>query len=132
MAIGTDAPGLTMTFEEFLEWADEDTRAEWVDGRVEFLSPVDVRHDSLFRWLLTLLNEFNEEQRLGQVLAAPFLVRMENRPSGREPDIMFVLAEHLDRLKGTYLQGTPDLVVESISPESVGRDRGDKFIEFEK
>jgi hypothetical protein len=23
-----------MTYEEFLAWADEDTRAEWVDGEV--------------------------------------------------------------------------------------------------
>jgi Uma2 family endonuclease len=36
----------------------------------------------------------------------------------------------LDRLKGTYLEGPEDLVVEIISPESAGRDRGDKFYEY--
>jgi hypothetical protein len=24
----------TMTYEQFLDWADEDTLAEWVDGKV--------------------------------------------------------------------------------------------------
>ena len=28
------APPARMTYEEFLDWADEDTRAEWVDGAV--------------------------------------------------------------------------------------------------
>ncbi|HDN80831.1 MAG TPA: Uma2 family endonuclease, partial [Chloroflexi bacterium] len=28
-----------MTYEEFLDWADEDTLAEWVDGEVVMYSP---------------------------------------------------------------------------------------------
>ena len=31
-----------MTFEEFLAWADEDTHAEWVDGRVVMPSPASL------------------------------------------------------------------------------------------
>jgi Uma2 family endonuclease len=36
----------------------------------------------------------------------------------------------MDRLKETYLEGPADLVVETVSPESMGRDRGDKFYEY--
>jgi len=50
---------------------------------------------------------------------------------GREPDVMFLLQEHLNRLRSTYLEGPADLVVEIISPESVGGDRGEKFLEYE-
>src|SRR5262249_52820138 len=46
---------------------------------------------------------------------------------GGEPDVLFVPAAHLDRLKPTYLDGPPDLTVEIVSPESAGPDRGDKF-----
>ena len=28
-----------LTFEEFLDWCDEDTRAEWVDGEVVMVAP---------------------------------------------------------------------------------------------
>jgi Uma2 family endonuclease len=37
----------------------------------------------------------------------------------------------LERLTKQYLNGPADLVVEVISPESVSRDRGDKFYEYE-
>ena len=50
---------------------------------------------------------------------------------GREPDLLFVAAAHLPRLQETYLDGPADLVVEIVSPESAGRDRGEKFIEYE-
>lgn len=39
--------------------------------------------------------------------------------------------ENHERLHETYLEGPADLVVEVISPESVGRDRGDTFVEYE-
>ena len=52
--------------------------------------------------------------------------------SGREPDILFIVRDHLDRLKETHLDGPADLAVEVVSPESVGRDRGEKFYEYEQ
>jgi Uma2 family endonuclease len=51
---------------------------------------------------------------------------------GREPDILFIAREHHDRLQNTYVDGPADLVVEVISLESAGRDRGDKFYEYER
>lgn len=50
---------------------------------------------------------------------------------GREPDLLFVAQEHLDRLQETYLDGPANLVVEVVSPESLARDRGAKFVEYE-
>ncbi|MBI4788678.1 MAG: Uma2 family endonuclease [Chloroflexi bacterium] len=58
-------------------------------------------------------------------------MRLPNVPSGREPDILFIANEHRDRLKTTFLDGPADVVVEIISPESIGRDRGEKFVEYE-
>jgi Uma2 family endonuclease len=49
---------------------------------------------------------------------------------GREPDLIFLAQAHAERLKETYVDGPPDLIVEIISPESVGRDRGEKFYEY--
>jgi Uma2 family endonuclease len=35
----------TVTWEEFLAAGQEGQRWEWVDGEVEFMSPVDLRHE---------------------------------------------------------------------------------------
>lgn len=118
-----------VTYEEFLAWADEDTLAEWVDGAIVMTSPASRSHQDVMGFLNTILRTFVEQHALGVVLSAPFQMKLAR--TGREPDLLFVASEHLDRLRMTYLDGAADLVVEIISPESVGRDRGEKFIEYE-
>ena len=125
---GRRAPGDNITYEDFLDWAGEDTLAEWVDGEVVMYSPASKGHQSVAGFLAKLLGTFVEHHDLGLVLTAPFQMKLEH--SGREPDLLFVAEEHLDRLKETYLDGPADLVVEIVSPESAGRDRGEKFYEY--
>jgi Uma2 family endonuclease len=59
---------------------------------------------------------------------------MRATPDGpaREPDLIFVAREHLDRLSQERLSGPADLVVEVISDDSVARDRADKFYEYQE
>ena len=119
-----------MSYEEFLEWADEDTLAEWVDGEVIMYSPASDRHQDLVRFLSAVLSIYVEVHESGVIRPAPFQMKLAH--SGREPDLMFVARGHLDRLKETHLDGPADLVVEVVSPESVRRDRGEKFYEYQE
>jgi Uma2 family endonuclease len=126
------APPGKMTYEEFLAWADEDTWAEWVNGEVVILSPASLRHQQLATFLSTSINFFVDAHKLGVVLTPPFQMKTGSDLPGREPDIIFVAREHLDRFRDTYLNGPADLVVEIISRDSRARDRGDKFYEYEQ
>jgi Uma2 family endonuclease len=117
-----------MSYDEFLDWAGEDTLAEWVDGEVVMVSPASKRHQEIAGFLARAIGTFAEERGLGTTLSAPFQMKLER--SGREPDLLFVAKEHLDRLRETHLDGPADLAVEIISPESAGRDRGEKFYEY--
>jgi Uma2 family endonuclease len=120
-----------VSFEEFLEWCDEDTLAEWVDGEIIMMSPASDQHQELLEFLITILRVFNEVHQAGWVRIAPFIMRTSVRPSGREPDILFVTKERTHLVQPAFLDGPADLVVEIVSPESIGRDRGDKFVEYE-
>jgi len=126
-ALSENAPA-PITYEQFLDWADEDTLAEWVDGAIVMASPASARHQEVKTFLVRTLAGFVDVHQLGRIYDAPFQMKLAH--SGREPDVFFVAASHLDRLKETYLDGPADLVIEIISPESVGRDRGDKFEEY--
>jgi Uma2 family endonuclease len=121
-----------MTFEEFLEWYDEERRAEWVDGEVILMSPNSLEHQDVAGFLAALLRHFAEANNLGLVLTPPFLMKLAVRPSGREPDVLFIARERLADLKNVYLDGPADLVIEVISPESRTRDRRDKYQEYEQ
>jgi Uma2 family endonuclease len=120
---------LPMSYEEFLAWADEDVHAEWVDGEVTVFVPPNERHQQIVGFLVTLLRLYVRSLRLGEVLQAPFEVRL--RDSAREPDILFVGREHLDRLAGgKRVHGAVDLAIEVVSESSVTRDHRDKLREY--
>lgn len=127
----TPAPPARMTYEEFLEWADG-IRAEWVDGEVIVMSPVSFAHQYVAEFLAASLRVFAEENKLGQVLTAPFQMRLRARPSGREPDVIFIARDRLDKLESAYLDSPADMAIEIISPDSRSRDRGDKYYEYEQ
>lgn len=124
-------PDGPVTYEEFLDWCDEDTLAEWVDGKIELTSPANRPHQKLVGWLHVIFYLL-VEQIGGEVLVAPFQMKLpEHLRRGREPDLLYVSAAHLDRFRNTYLDGPADLVVEVTSPESQSRDHGDKYLEYE-
>jgi len=132
-----------MTFEEFLDWVDEDTFAEWVDGEVILLTTT-AEHQIITKFLVIAMDQYAQIRDLGLVLFAPFLIKLGPHLSGREPDVLFVAKENLHRLRGrgieesgdllrgSRLEGPADLVVEVVSPESVSRDRRDKFAEYQQ
>lgn len=117
-----------MTYAEFLDRCNEDTWAEWVNGEMIMFSPASPEHQNLSDFLMTVLRIYVETRSLGMVLSAPLAMRLEH---GREPDLLFVATEHLDRLYSGGLQGPADMVAEIVSQESLGRDRGTKFVEYE-
>ena len=126
----TQAPTKKMSLDEFLQWLDEDTHAEWVQGEVLLMSPVSGEHQGISEFLLVVISTFVRYNQLGEVRYEPFQMRLAN--SSRSPDILFVSNANLHRLKETYLHdGAADLVVEVISPDGRARDRGEKFYEYE-
>jgi Uma2 family endonuclease len=127
-------PAIRMTFDEFMDWADEDTLSEWVDGTVEMTSPASLRHQEVATFLHHVLGRYVALGQLGKLILAPFVMHLPNVPPGREPDVIFVATDHLDRLqppaRPTRLEGPADLVVEVVSPESTMRGREKKFGEY--
>lgn len=120
----------TMSYAEFLDWADAGVFAEWENGKVILMSPTSLQHARLFRFLFRVLDEFVERTGAGELLAAPFQMHLPALRRGREPDIFFVAKHHRSHLKATYLDGPADLAVEIVSPESEARDRIVKFAEY--
>src|SRR5947209_17015963 len=94
LANGRPAPAERMTYEEFLEWLDEDTHAEWVDGWVVPMSPIGGLHDVLVRFLGSLMELLLEATSLGAIRGDPFQMKTGPDLPGRAPDLIFVANEH--------------------------------------
>jgi Uma2 family endonuclease len=93
-------------------------------------SPAAIEHQELFGWLYWLLRGFALRNG-GKALLAPFPLKFQSMPRGREPDLMFLGPQRNAQLHRTYVEGPVDIVVEIVSPESLARDRGLKFEEYE-
>ena len=128
---GRPVPGLRMTEAEFERWADADVHAEWVDGEVILMPPVNLEQSDLFMWMARLLSEFVEHHDLGKVLGPEFTVRLPRQRRRRVPDLLFLSTSRLNLLRPTYLDGPPDLSIEIVSPDSVVRDWRDKYQEYQ-
>lgn len=128
---GQRLPDQPITEEAFVAWCDEDTRAEWVDGKIIMMSPASRDHIDLNGWLCSLLRIFVEQRDLGVVCGPEFQVRLGAQRRRRVPDLLFVAKDRTGIVQAGHVEGAPDLVVEIVSPDSVSRDWREKYLEYE-
>ena len=122
---------IRMSYAEFLTQIDEHTHAEWVNGEAIIFMPPTSEHQDIAGFLIALLRTFVRFYRLGIILPAPFEMKATPDSYAREPDILFVAQANRSRITAKKLEGPADLLIEIISPESVTRDRDDKFYEYQ-
>lgn len=129
---GKSHPGRRMTEREFVEWVDEKTWAEWVDGEVIVMPPVSIANDRLEGWLRTILMLVAEQGDVGTVTGPEFTVRFGRQRRRRVPDLSFVARAREAILQQNHIEGAPDLIIELVSPESVVRDWREKYLDYER
>ncbi len=105
------------------EYLDLETNrfVEFSDGYLEFPEMPTLSHQLIVMMLQSLLREFVMARGLGRVVIAPYKVRLWPGKY-REPDVVFVRAEHEDRLAEECSDGA-DLVIEVLSHGETDRHR---------
>lgn len=101
---------------------------ELSEGELIILSPPSDAHQSASLNLSFALYTFVQAHQWGVVRYAPLPVRLWPGKI-REPDVLFVAAEHAERI-GDQVYGPPDLVAEIVSPSTARTDRQQKLVEY--
>lgn len=122
---------VNVSADEFMAHYAE-THHEWVRGMVLRMSPASLIHDALISYLRKLLEAYFDLNPVGKVVGEPFVMRLEAAGSFREPDLQVIMNNNPGELTSTAMIGPADICIEVVSPESVARDYGDKFAEYEK
>lgn len=119
MVIAT-APG-TATYSDY--WATpEDERWELIDGVLYHMAATpSTKHQDVSQNLIGLLRPYIIRHRLGALYNAPYGVQLPNQ-SVVEPDLLFVSAARRHIITARCCEGTPDLVVEVLSPSNTRHD----------
>jgi len=124
MAIALEKPARRWTYEEYYR-LDDDQRYEIIDGNLLMAPSPDMWHQDWLNEINLLATPFVKQRKLGRTFIAPFDVVLDAENTV-QPDFVFVATANLDIIKPRAIFGTPDLLIELISPSSVRRDRYDK------
>ncbi len=101
---------------------------EFSEGRVELLPMPSRRHQRILMLLSRLLEAFVMSKDLGEVIIAPFKIRLWPGKI-REPDVVFMLTANNHRKSENLWEGA-DLVIEIISPDDPKHDTVEKKEEY--
>jgi Uma2 family endonuclease len=110
------------------EWSEDDyldldtnRLVEFSNGRLEVLPTATQSHQLIVGFVFQALCAFVDPRALGIALFAAMPIRLWQR-NFREPDVLFMLAEHATRGHERYWDGA-DLVMEVVSPDRKSRQR---------
>ncbi len=109
------------TYEEYYR-LDDDQRYEIIDGNLLMAPAPDMWHQDWARTIFRLVDQFVRRNKAGEVYFAPVDV-VFNSENTIQPDLVFIANANLGIIKQRAIFGTPDLLIELISPSSVRRDR---------
>ncbi len=109
-------PQTGLTYEDLQAFPEDNLRRELIDGELIVTAAPGTRHQRVVARLVAMLITYQQEHG-GEVFPAPTDVYLSD-VNVVEPDVLFVRAEHLERVEEPFIRGAPDLVVEISSPST--------------
>jgi Uma2 family endonuclease len=113
------------THADLLAAPDDGKRREIIEGELFVTPSPNLSHQRISRRIGLALANYLEAHPIGEIFYAPMDVILSDSDVV-EPDLLIVLNERREILK-TWVEGTPDLVIEILSPTTSDRDRGLKL-----
>jgi len=115
---------IKLTYHDYVQLPD-DKRYELAEGELILVPAPNLYHQQILGKLWTSIYTHAEANHLGKVFLAPCDVVL-CEITVLQPDLLFVSREHQGILTDANIQGSPDLVVEILSPSTRQRDLGIK------
>ncbi len=125
-------------FADYLTWAD-DKRRELIDGFIKMMTPApSTNHQRIEISLAREISWFLKKKKC-EVFIAPFDVRLLNSGNEKENEKIFTIVQpdicvicDRSKLDEKGCVGSPDMIVEIVSPSNTKHDTEDKFRLYEK
>jgi Uma2 family endonuclease len=104
------------SYADLADFPDDHLRRELIGGELIVTPAPRTRHQDVVLFLATELTLYVRGHG-GRTYAAPLDVVFSD-DNVVEPDVLYLGADHLDRIGEKYVHGPPDLVVEVSSPST--------------
>lgn len=117
-------PSPRLTYDDYCQIPPGQQRYELIGGAVRVVPSPSVSHQRVSKRLLVALTQWIEGRGLGEVYNAPIDVVLSEYDVV-QPDLLYVSKGRSSIIREANIWGTPDLVVEILSP---GTARWDKEV----
>ena len=110
---------------------DDETRYEIIEGELTVVPAPSTEHQDISRNLEFILWGYVKKNGLGVMYHAPVDLVLDEQ-NVVQPDIVFISNKNRAIIQKQAIKGTPDLLIEILSPSSAKRDRCFKKALYEK
>lgn len=115
------------TYEDYLRLPDNGFRYEVIEGEI-YMSPAPrPNHQKVLGALHGFLWSYLQNKPIGELFFAPIDVILGELGTPVQPDLLYLRSERVHLVTEKLIDGSPDMVVEIISPTSETYDRHTKF-----
>jgi len=106
-------------------------KSEFIDGQIVNLEPLELIELEITQNLFSVLSNYIKQNNLGFVGTDKLVIKMLESQNCYQPDICYFKNSKAATFNiDTSLFPPPDLVIEVLSPDSVLRDREQKFKDY--
>lgn len=116
MALSAESSARRYTYADLASFPDDHLRREIIDGDLIVTPSPIVRHQQAVMNIAFHLESYRRKSG-GRALAAPMDVFFAD-DNVVEPDVLFIRAEHSERVEKKFIRAAPDVVVEVSSPST--------------
>jgi len=118
------------TYEDYHN-LDDDKRYEVIEGELFEMAAPGTLHQTISSNLGYELIDYVRPRNMGRLLDAPCDV-IFSEINTLQPDILFISKENMEIIEGGGIFGSPDLVIEILSPSNADHNKVRKFTIYEK
>ena len=116
------------TYDDYARLPDDGKRYEVIRGELYMSGAPRPLHQRVITRLSFFLEAFLDEHKSGTAYGSPIDVLLPGKLGDPvQPDILFVRNDRLDIVGEIYIEGSPDLAIEVLSPSNPAHDRSLKY-----
>ncbi len=112
------------TVQDYIDLPEDGNRYELIDGELTMAPSPDYFHQKSSHQLDRLIGNYLDANPIGEIFTAPFDVYLGTL-NAVQPDLVYISNENRSVLR-SRIHGTPDLVIEILSPSNAQLDLGRK------
>ena len=121
-----------MTAEDLWHLPDDGQRHELIEGVLTTMASPGGEHGNIAAWLVLELGAYVRSKKLGKVMVETGFIVRRNPDVVLSPDAAYISYERLPggKLPKGFINGTPELVAEIISPDDLYTEVAEKVAKW--